>query len=463
MRLLWYILTAGVIDRRAMSRKHVHLNTTNWQQELDQSIDSHFDEMVRLRRHLHQHPELSGDEQNTSLHLYQLLSDRGFAVRMGPDGRGVVADIPDPSVPDAPSPAENGPAQRGPAQQGPAQKDTVRRIAIRADIDALPIQDEKDVEYRSQREGIMHACGHDAHTAITFGAICSLKRLGDKGLLPGPMRLRGIFQPAEEICRGAQEMIDVGAIDDVDAIIALHMDPTRDLGHVGIRIGVLTAHCDAIEIVITGRGGHAARPHETIDPIAAAAQLIHALYLHIPRVTDSQDAVVVTIGQITAGEHGNVIPERVELRGTVRTLSKEVRDETMLHIRRMAEGVAITTDTTIEVDSDVGTQAVVNDEGVTRIMLQSAKEVIGNKGIDLIGRPSMGSEDFAFYSNRIPGSMMRLGCTSPRVGGMPLHSPTFDFDEQSLLLGARILARTAIHWSQANNIQSTGEQARGKI
>ncbi|MEX0819440.1 MAG: amidohydrolase, partial [Pirellulaceae bacterium] len=392
---------------------------TDWRESLDRAIDARFSQLVEIRRHLHAHPELSGQEQDTSLYLYQLLRDLGFAVRMGPEGCGLIVDDD--------------------------VKAALPRVAIRADIDALRIQDAKRVSYCSQTAGVMHACGHDAHTATVFGALIALKSLQENGELPWDVALRGIFQPAEEICEGALSMIAAGALEDVTSVVAVHMDPTRRVGHVGFRAGVLTANCDEMEIVVRGRGGHAARPHEASDPIAAAAQLVNALYLFIPRATDSQDAVVVTIGQIMGGDHANVIPEYVTLRGTIRTLDQVVRRKTMEHISRIASSMAQTSETKINVKFGLGCKSVVNDAKVIQVLRHAARDVLEPEGLDDIPRPSMGSEDFAFYLEQVPGAMIRLGCASELVGGSGLHTPTFDVDEESIRIGARILARTAVY------------------
>lgn len=402
-----------------------------WRDELDRAIADCASKMVALRRHLHMRPEVSGAEFATSLHLYQLLGDADFEVRMGPEGRGVIADLPG---------GEN-------AADG--------FLALRADIDALRIHDTKSVEYRSQCDGVMHACGHDGHTAIAWGALQALRHLRQAGGLPWDMHVRGIFQPAEETCQGAQEMIAAGALERVVSILAVHVDPAREVGHVGVRAGVLTANCDEMTICIRGRGGHAARPHEASDPIAAAAQLINSLYLNIPRATDSQDAVVITIGQVQAGDNANVIPEEVTLRGTIRTLDRVIRQQTMDHIRRMASGLGQTTQTTIDVHYGVGSGSVVNDQRLIEVARMAAAEVVGTNGIDEIPRASMGSEDFSFYLNHVPGAMLRLGCRSAATGGAPLHTPTFDLDERALPIGANVLARALI-------LQADPERVAGK-
>jgi amidohydrolase len=264
------------------------------------------------------------------------------------------------------------------------------------------------------------------------------------GGLPWPVRFRAIFQPAEETSTGAREMIEAGALEDVRAIAAVHVDPSRDVGTVGLRVGVLTANCVGMRIRIIGQGGHTARPHEASDPIAAAALLINSLYLYIPRVVDSQDAVVLGIGQINSGDNPNVIPERLELRGTLRTLDRRVHKDTVQHVRRLAHGVAQTTETHIDVQFEQASGAVCNDPRMIELLRLAATEVLGPDGIQTIPRPSMGSEDFASYLDHVPGAMIRLGCGSARCGRSPLHTPMFDVDEEALSYGARILARSAV-------------------
>jgi amidohydrolase len=380
--------------------------------------------MVKIRRHLHQNPEVSGQERETSFYLYQMLGDAGLEVQMGPEGRGVIADTV-------------------------LQADRRVRglLGLRADIDALRIHDEKQVSYRSRVDGVMHACGHDCHTAIACTAILALNELERLQLLPWPVRIRAIFQPSEETATGAREMIEVGAMEGVDAILALHVDPNRPMGAVGLRYGPMTATCDEIEFHIVGRGGHAARPHEASDPIAAAAQLVNALYLFIPRVTDSRDAVVVTIGQVVGGHTANVIPEEVILRGTIRTLARDVRTTTFRHIERLAEGIGRTSETRIHVQAGSCTHSVVNDSNLMDLFRHAVATVVGDEGVQEIERASMGSEDFAFYLDHAPGAMIRLGCTSDRHGGCALHTPCFDVDEESLRIGAKIMAHAAVNWS----------------
>lgn len=394
---------------------------TSWHSQLGASIEQYSDWLVEFRRSLHQAPEVSGEEFQTSLTLYQVLGDLGLDVRMGPDGRGVIADL------------------------DTFDSDGSTAIALRADIDALRIHDCKDVPYCSQKDGIMHACGHDAHTTLVLGAAKALQQLARGRELPWPIRVRFIFQPAEEICTGAADMIKAGALEDVSAIMATHMEPGLPFGKVGFRKGELTASCEEIQIKIRGSSGHGARPYEANDPIAAAAQLISTLYLTIPRVTQTHEAVVVSFGQIHGGASPNVIPETVELQGTLRTLIPQTRRETIQHIHRIAQGIAMATETEIKVAFELGTDAVRNDENVIDLMKENCVELLGLPSIHEIPRASMGGEDFAFYLQHVPGAMVRLGCAKPGVENWPmLHSTRFDIDERVLPFGANLLARSTI-------------------
>jgi amidohydrolase len=321
-------------------------------------------------------------------------------------------------------------------------------VALRADIDALRIEDQKQASYRSTVPEVMHACGHDAHTATVFGALLTLEQLQRESALPWPVTWRGIFQPAEETSEGARAMVAAKAIEHVDAILSLHVDPTRRAGTIGIRSGVLTASCDALRLTVQGRGGHAARPHESTDPIAAAAELISTLYQYVPRATDSQDAVVVSFGQIHGGQNANVIPEQVVLEGTVRTLDRAVREKTIAHIRTLAAGIEQVTGTTVDVCFERGTPSVYNDEGLTELLTGVATQLLGADKVTALPRPSMGSEDFAMYLEHVPGVMFRLGAAGENGTWTGLHTPTFDVDERCLAVGAKILARTVVEFAK---------------
>jgi amidohydrolase len=391
---------------------------SSWQTKVDTVVDELSEQMIALRRQLHAHPEPSGEELQTSLHLYQLFDELRLPVRMGPEGCGVIVESREQVSP--------------------------KRVAVRADIDALRIEDQKQTPYRSTVPEVMHACGHDAHTATVYGAIVALERLERAGDLPWPVTWRGIFQPAEETGSGARAMVAAHALDGVNAILATHVDPTRPAGTVGIRPGVFTASCDALRVTVQGRGGHAARPHESTDPIAAAAELVSTLYQFVPRATDSQDAVVVSFGQIHGGQNANVIPDKVVLDGTVRTLNRDVREKTIAHIQTLAAGIEQVTGTKVEVCFERGTPSVYNDEGLTQLVTEVATDLLGVDNVAILPRPSMGSEDFAVYLEKVPGAMFRLGAAGDNGAWTGLHTPTFDVDERCLAVGAKILARAVV-------------------
>jgi amidohydrolase len=407
-----------------------------WRQQLDEAIETYAAEIIDVRRQLHAYPEPSGEEFLTTGFIHRFLTEHKIDVQIGADGRGAVAD-------------SGGMAE-------------TPRIALRADIDALRIEEAGLAEYRSRVPGVMHACGHDGHTAAVAGAILGLKTAADAGVLPWPVQWRAIFQPAEETAAGALQMIERGALDGIQAILSLHVDPARPVGRVGVRYGALTAACDSLRVRVEGRGGHAARPHDAVDPIAAAAQLLSSIYLFIPRLTDSQDAVVVTIGQLFGGDNPNVIPQHAELRGTIRTLETHVREKTKSHIRQLARGVGEASGTQIRVEFEEGPQSVVNDPRLTDLLKEAAGELLGSDHVDVIPRASMGGEDFAYYLERVPGAMFRLGAAPEGSPGVPLHSPAFDLDERALIVGARVLARAAVLWSDpARQARSGGRKRHG--
>jgi amidohydrolase len=396
------------------------VKTTSTNQQIDQSIDEYFPRMVEVRRHLHVHPETSGSEYKTTRYLADELQQLGARARLGNDERGVIADSP---------------------------HEHKRLIVVRADIDALHIQDTKQVDYASSVPNVMHACAHDAHSATVLGVVKALRTLEDAGALGPELGWRAIFQTAEETNKGAREMIAAGALDRAVAILSLHMDPSRPVGTIGVREGALTAICDEMYINIQGRGGHAARPHASLDPIAAAAHLISTVYQFVPRRTESHEAVVVSFGHISGGDNANVIPQSVVMRGTIRTLSESVRAQTKDHIFQLARGLAVASATEVNVEFVDGPPAVYNDGEMNDLICRAADDMPDCQQIDEIARPSMGGEDFAHYLAHVPGCMFRVGCSAAATGCMPLHSPGFDIDERAMSVAAKILARAIVRWT----------------
>jgi amidohydrolase len=369
-----------------------------------------------VRRHLHAHPEPSREEYQTTQYLARQLIEEGLSVQIAPTGRGLIVE---------------------PEGQGDRP-----RVAIRADVDALRIQDAKSAPYRSSRDGIMHACGHDAHATMVLGATLALWH--HRKVLPESAVWRAIFQPAEEVSEGAFEMIAAGALDSVRAIVALHVDPDLLVGRVAYRTGVLTASCQELHVMIKGRGGHAARPHLSIDPIGVAVQFVQSIYQFVPRSVDSRDPIVVTFGCIQGGTSANIIPEQVELKGTIRTLSHRAANLVEERVRHIARGLSEASRATIEVTCRSGTDAVDNDPHLTPICVRGACEVVGPENVQEILLPSMGGEDFSGYLKHVPGCLLRLGVAPPDHPRHFLHSSHFDIDERALTIGAKVLAHCVV-------------------
>lgn len=400
-------------------------------EELDRCVEALGDDIRDVRRYLHAHPEASGQEFRTTAWLAERLRDRDIPHRVAPTGRGLIVDFGDD------------------ASEG--------CIALRADIDALRLQDEKTVVYHSREANRMHACGHDAHTAMALGATFALHRWLQHVDAPPAMRI--IFQPSEETATGAREMIKAGAMDGVRAILALHVDPQLPAGTVGFRYGPLTAICEEFDVEITGRGGHGARPHQTIDPIGAAALFINSVYNNVPRSLDAREPAVVSFGVFQAGINPNVIPERAQLRGTIRTVHTATAEAIRAKMRAIGDGVAAATGASVSFDFPYTLRSVDNDPEVTDVCREAARAVVGKGRVQWIEHPSMGGEDFANYLDLAPGCMLRLGVGFPDQAPRFLHSPQFDLDETALVPGARILARGAMLLAQRRSRSSSPASA----
>ena len=391
--------------------------------EVVQRLDSYLEEtepkLIAFRRHIHQHPELSGQETNTARFISQVLAGAAIPHRLAANGRGIIGDIvrsPDPGAP---------------------------VIALRADIDALPIPEETDTLYRSNNPGVMHACGHDAHTAMLLTTALALKQ---ENKLPFSWRI--IFQPSEEEGQGAQQLIQEGALESVDGILALHVDPNRQKGKVGVTPGPRSAFCRDFAIEVHGRGGHAARPYSTIDPIAAAAHLVTLIYQALPRSSDTRDPLVITIGMIQGGHASNVIPDLVTLKGTIRALRGEVAIDASATLERLSEATARAFKADIKVTFRSLLNGMVNDEHTAIACAAVAREFLGSENVICNDPPSLGGEDFADYTAKVPGCMMTLGTAFPERKVTPVHTATFDLNESALLFGPKLLVRCLLHWGK---------------
>jgi len=314
-------------------------------------------------------------------------------------------------------------------------------IALRGDIDALPITEENRIPYRSKNNGVMHACGHDAHSTILLGTTLALHRAGRL-----PVGWRSIFQPAEEAGNGASDMVAQGAVKGVQAILAFHVDPNLPVGHVSITPGPQSAFCQDFTIEVRGRGGHGARPHKTIDPIAVAAQLVTLIYQAVPRQTDARDPVVVTIGVIQGGQASNIIPDTVLLKGTIRSFDAAVSKYARRTIERLCAGTARAFRAKIAPVFERLLRGVINDARVTEICRQAARGLLGKNRVVTDRKPGLGAEDFADYLTAVPGCMMLLGVRSPRAKITPLHTTKFNLDERALLTGVRLFTQILLEW-----------------
>jgi amidohydrolase len=393
----------------------------DWRETIDDWIELRRGMLREIRRRLHANPEPSREEYQTTRFLAEELEKAGIPRSIAPTGRGIIA--------------------------GPEAANGTPVTAFRADIDALRIHDAKTVPYRSTRDGVMHACGHDAHAAMALGTALALWHCRDS--LPRGIDWRAIFQPSEEVGEGASEMIAAGAMRNVQAVVAVHVDPDSTAGRLSYRQGLLTAFCQELQVEIQGLGGHAARPHQSVDPIGVASQFITSVYQFVPRSVDSRDPVVVTFGCIQGGTSANIIPEHLLLKGTIRTLSEAAATRVGERIRQIAFGLSEASGATIRVQFRRGTDAVVNDPDVTRTCVRAAGEIVGQANLDEIPLPSMGGEDFSGYLKHAPGCLLRLGVASRDRPRHFLHSPHFDIDEQALVIGAKVLAHSVVLLSES--------------
>jgi len=321
----------------------------------------------------------------------------------------------------------------------------LRTLAIRTDMDALPIQEQRPLDFASTNPGVMHACGHDVHSTLGMGAAMVLSQLSDS--LPGNVRF--LFQPAEEIVAGAKWMIKDGAMLGVDAIYGVHVFPSIPARQVGIRYGALTAAADELEIVIQGESGHGARPHQAIDAIWIAAQVITSLQQAISRTQNPLHPIVLSIGQIEGGRAHNVIADRVKMVGTVRSLHPESHGNLPQWIENIVQGVCQIYGAKCQVDYRRGVPSVHNDQTLTQILESATREAWGDESVQILPEPSLGAEDFSMYLDKVPGSMFRLGVGHQDKHNYPLHHPKFEVDEDAILTGVVIMAYAAYKYWQA--------------
>lgn len=383
-------------------------------EHINSNIEMVNKDVIRWRRHLHQNPELSFEEENTSQFVYETLNQfEGLEVSR-PTKTGVLACL------------------RG-GSSGPV-------LALRADMDALPLQEENDFEFASRIPGKMHACGHDGHTAILLGTAKVLSQIRNR--IHGEVRF--IFQHAEEMHPGgARQLVEAGVMEGVAWVIGLHLWSPLPTGRIGIKAGPVLAAPDEFSITIGGRGGHAALPHVTVDPIVVASQVVLNLQQIVSRNIDPLEPVVLSVTQFHAGTAHNIIPEKVELNGTVRTFKPELRTEVRRLMEQIIKGVTGAHGAAYEFSYQEGYRPVINDEQVTARVRQILVEVFGPDAV-LEGVPEMGGEDFSAYQEVAPGTFFNVGAGDTKKDYYPHHHPLFSINEASLSVGVKAFVHIAL-------------------
>lgn len=376
-----------------------------------------FDRLVAFRRDLHRHPEVSWREERTARAVTEVLERLGIGFRSGVGGTGVIADLPGP--PGSPV------------------------VALRADMDALPIREETGLPFASAHEGVMHACGHDGHTTMLIGAA---ELLAGERHLPAGIRL--IFQPAEEVGGGARAVIEAGGLEGVGIIFGGHVDRQYEAGEFVIVEGPVNASTDEFIVELRAPGGHAARPHETADPIVAGSAIVLALQTIVTRDVDPTKAAVVSVGTFRAGSAPNIIASHVRLEGTLRAQDPEVRGLLRARVAELARAVAAAHRVDCDVELVESTPPVVNEATATAIARRAAVQVVGESGLRPMRTGNMGGEDFGFYVERVPGCFVRIGA-KPVGDSYPAHSSRFTWDERALAYGAAYFHRVALEAARA--------------
>lgn len=376
-----------------------------------------FPKLVKLRREFHQYPELSFSEFKTSKRVVRELRKLRIPTKTGIAKTGVAGLL--------------------------TGKKKGKTVALRADMDALPIQEQTNLPYKSKNKGVMHACGHDVHMACVIGAAIILSEI--KRDLDG--NLKFIFQPSEEVIPGgAKSMIRAGVLKNpiVSGIFGLHCEPGIPVGKIGVKDGPLMAQVDDFDIVISGSSGHGARPHHGVDAIVVASQVIQALQTIPSRKIDPVEPVVVSVGKIEGGTARNIICDRVMLKGTARSLSREVARKIPALLKSVTAGVAASAGATFELKYSPGYPVLVNHPRETDLARGTVAGMFGKRAIFEIKKPEMGAEDFAYFLQKVPGTFLRLGIRSPKKGAIyPWHHPKFTVDEDVIKMGAAVLAGVA--------------------
>lgn len=382
--------------------------------ELKKLVEQSLDTVVALRRYFHTYPELSGQEFNTQRKIMAELSALGLESRPAA-GTGVIADL----VGGKPG----------------------KVVAVRADMDALQLQDDCDKPYRSINHGVCHACGHDGHMAMALGVATVLTKL--RANLAGTVRF--LFQPCEEnFPGGAMPLIAEGGLDGVDSIIGAHLWQPLPVGSIGINQGRMMAAPDEFTITVKGRGGHGSMPHQTVDSLLVGAQIAVALNTIVGRSVDPLEPAVLSLGMFKAGDVFNVIPDTAVMKGTVRSFERDVREKIFRRIEQVVKGICDAAGAGCEIDAALGHPPVINNPAIAAVVAEAGRETLGADGV-VENRPVMSGEDFSFYQEKVPGAFVFIGAGNPTKGIVyPHHHPKFDIDEAALGYGVEVMARAAL-------------------
>ncbi len=395
-------------------------------------VMTHAEEMlpmlIQIRRRLHQHPELGTDEYETGAIIREYLDQWGISYQYPCADTGLVALVKGKKTAACPETAGG---------ENPSCQGGMVTVALRADMDALPVQEDESRSYCSRNPGVMHACGHDAHMTIALGAAWLLKKYEKEWA--GNVKI--FFQPAEETCGGAERMVQEGCMENphVDYVLGLHMMPSYEYGEVELKYDDLNASSDEVRLIITGKGCHGAYPDGGIDAITAAAALIQSLQSLVSRRISPFQNAVLSLGTIKGGTAANVVAERVEVEGTLRTTNPQTRRMAKAYIRQMTENICRAYGGEGETIFNPGYDALINNNEIVDLVVETVSQTLGKEHVHFKPFPSLGVEDFSFFLNKAPGAFYHLGCACREKGiGAPLHNSQFDIDERALSLGAAL-------------------------
>lgn len=398
----------------------------NLKQQIFSTIDSINERVIEIRHDIHAHPELSGHEEHTKYLIKGILEANGYMIKESDRHFGLIADL--------------------------IVDENAKTVAIRADMDALPIQEETRKPYASKVKGVMHACGHDSHSAIALGVAIALSKHKDS--LPGNVRF--IFQPSEESKEGGSvEMIKDGALEGVSAIFGLHAYPYLKTGQIGYKYGVMMASADVFSIEVFGKAAHGARPHEGVDAILVTSMIVNSLNHIVSRRIDPLHPAVISLGMIEGGKAPNIICDHVVVKGTVRTINEHVRNAIPKMMETSIKGICDSMGADYKFNYEFGQPELINDDKMVDIVVQEAQKIIGKENCIDLTDPVMGGEDFSEYLKIVPGAFFRLGtCNEKKDTCISQHNSHFDVDDDALQIGMKILAASAVEFLSQKSLRN---------